>query len=127
MQFLDIAVSYAVWSLLDRILLAVRKASRALDARLGRFDRTTAEYFDKLITTSVFLNAAVAAFDLQREIRAQTDADLAVACSVYDVSRTRVSAIPFRDGDAEPPAILPAPASADAFADLMTRIVDRVV
>lgn len=51
----------------------------------------------------------------------------AVVDSDYNVSRTRVSAIPFRDGAAESPAILPAFANAGASANQMPQIVDRVV
>lgn len=127
MGYLDLAVSHAVRSLLDRIMLAVRGSARALDSRLSTLDRTTPAYREQLIETSVFLNAAVTAYDLYREIGSLKMESVAVVYSVYDVSRTRISALPFRNDADRPTEFLPAPASAAEFMELAGQIADRVV
>ncbi len=125
--FMNIASSHAVRSLVDRILLAVRGASRALDRKLGSSDHSAPNYREQLINASIYLNAAVTAFDMQREIRAITDQKFAIAFSVFDVSRSRVSALPFAAGFELPPPFLPAPECTESLMDLADRVVERIV
>lgn len=126
-EFMSIAHSHAVRSLLDRILLAVRGASRALDRVRGDQDHFAPGYREQLILASVYLNAAVTAFDLQREIKAISDQAIAIAYSVYDVARSRVSALPFSDVLETPPAFQTAPECQESLVDLATKIVERAI
>lgn len=129
--FANIASTHAVRSLVDRIMLAVRAAASVLDDRLESVDRADPEYRRRLITTAIFLNAAITAFDVQREICAMTRSDVGVAFAVYDVSRSRVSALPQSTdptADAEStPVFLPAPQNDEQVGDLARRIVDRLL
>lgn len=92
-SFADISLSHAVRTLVDRIMLAVRNAAGALDAEFGSRVQKNKNYRDWLITTSCFLNSAVTAFDLQREVNTVAKG-LAVSFSVYDMSWSRVDAFP---------------------------------
>lgn len=126
-DFMNVAFSHAVRSLVDRIMLAVRAASRALDEIRGSTDHDAPEYREQLLSAAVFINAAVTAFDLSREIRAQGGQKIAVAYSVYDVSMCRASANPYDASDEDAPVFLPAPADSGALYELAREIARRVV
>lgn len=126
-DFMNVAFSHAVRSLVDRIMLAVRAASRALDEIRNTTDHDAPEYREQLLSAAVFLNAAVTAFDLNREIRAQGGQKIAVAYSVYDVSMCRASANPYDASDEDAPVFLPAPADSGALYELAREIARRVV
>ncbi|MEQ1829586.1 MAG: carbonic anhydrase [Pirellula sp.] len=123
-NFADIAFSHAVRSLVDRLMLSVRGSERALERVRGSKVRKHKHYRDWLITTSIYLNAAITAFDMQREINAVAKS-LLVSFSVYDVAMTRISALPItstKDVDTVP-RFLPAPKDAESFIDLADRII----
>jgi len=126
-SFTNIAFSHAVRSLLDRIMLSVRGAERALENVHGSKVRKNKRYQDSLITTSIYLNAAVTAFDLQREVNALTKG-LIVSFTVYDVARTRISALPIRADDevGSIPRFITAPKDAENFLKLADRIAAQL-
>jgi carbonic anhydrase len=124
-EFMNVAFSHAVRSLVDRIMLAVRAASRALDEIRGSTDHDAPEYREQLLSASVFLNAAVTAFDLNREIRSVGGQKIAVVYSVYDVAMCSVSANPY-DGDPDP-VFLAAPKDSESLYELARDIARRVV
>jgi carbonic anhydrase len=124
-EFMNVAFSHAVRSLVDRIMLAVRAASRALDEIRGSTDHDLPDYREQLLSASVFLNAALTAFDLSREIRAQGGHKIAVAYSVYDVAMCRASANPY-DGEADP-VFLAAPKDSESLYELARDIASRVI
>jgi carbonic anhydrase len=126
-EFTNLSVRHPVRSLVDRIMLAVRASSRALHEQLGDADIPPDEFRQKLITASVYLNAAVTAFDVRREVRDIVGTSIEIAYGVYNVSRSRVSALPLTGDDDEVPTFLPAPNSADAFAELAGQIVSKLV
>lgn len=126
-EFTNLSVRHPVRSLVDRIMLAVRAAARALGEFLGDTELSAEEYRKTLIKAAIFLNAAVTAFDVQREVHDILDTEFPIAYGVYDVSRSRVIALPATaDGD-PPPTFQPAPASADEFAALALEVVQRLV
>lgn len=125
-EFTKLSIRHPVRSLVDRIMLAVRASSRALN-EAGGADVPPDEYRQRLITASVYLNAAVTAFDVHREVSDIAGDAIEIAFGVYNVSRSRVSAMPLRSYDDEAPCFLPAPKSADAFAGLASQVVERLM
>ena len=93
-DFSDIACTHALRSLLDRIMIAVRGAAKALAAAAGPAVVEHRNYRDALIELGVYLNAAVTAYDLRRELKALDNADLRVMFAVYDLETLRVHAAP---------------------------------
>jgi carbonic anhydrase len=126
-SFGDIAFSHAVRSLTDRILLSVRNAARGLEVSLGSKVHKHKRYREWLTTTSCFLNAAVTAYDLQREVHSLTKG-LHVSYSVYDMAWTRIGALPQRsEQEAEnTPRFAPPPQSAEEFDKLVENITRRL-
>ena len=84
------------------------------------------EYRTRLITAASFLNAAVTAFDVQREVRDLVGSDVGVAYGVYNVARSRVSALPLTDDGSSTPTFGSAPASADGLTKLAEEIAARL-
>jgi len=127
-NFTEIASSHAVRSLVDRIMLSVRGAARALEQVHGTKIQKHKRYRDWLITTSIFLNAAVTAFDLQREVNSIAKG-LSVSYTVYDMAWTRIGAYPI--GSTEDankvPRFLSAPKDADDFVNLAEKIIQHLV
>lgn len=125
--FMDIAYTHAMRSLLDRIMLAVRSASRALDDVLGSSDHFAPGYRDLLLTASLYLNAALTAFDLQREIQSLGGREIAVVYSIYDLGNCRTSARPGDNGDDASSIFLPAPKDSKELGKLALQIAQEVV
>lgn len=128
-DFADIAFSHAVRSLLDRIMLAVRGSARALDRLLGPQSHQFPEYREWLITTAVYLNAAVTAWDLQREVNTVSAEPLPVSYAVYDMGKTRVSSLPLvTQEDVNSTAVFAcAPTNSDDFVEIATRVATRLI
>jgi carbonic anhydrase len=126
-EFTNLSVRHPVRSLVDRIMLAVRAAARALAEHAGDHDWQADEYRSTLIKASIFLNAAVTAFDVQREVNEIHAEEFPINFGVYDVARARVTALPVKSVDCVSPTFLAAPGSADEFADLATQVVERLV
>jgi carbonic anhydrase len=127
-NFADIAFSHAVRSLVDRIMLSVRGAARALEAVHGSKIHKHKRYREWLISTSIYLNSAVTAYDLQREVNSITKG-LTVSYTVYDMAWTRIAALPIRSSDdvANVPRFLAAPKHADEFIELSNQVIERLV
>jgi carbonic anhydrase len=126
-SFGDIAFSHAVRSLTDRILLSVRNAARGLEVSLGSKVHKHKRYREWLTTTSCFLNAAVTAYDLQREVQTLTKG-LHVSYSIYDMAWTRIGTLPLRsqqEGE-NTPRFAPPPQSAEEFDKLVENITRRL-
>lgn len=128
-DFGNIAFSHAVRSLIDRILLAVRGSASAIERVVGREAASHPNYRNWLITTSVYMNAVVTAWDLQREVDAVTAGHLPVSYTVYDMSLNRISALPLRSkADFEStPTFGTAPQETNDFASVATQVVSRLV
>lgn len=127
--FVDLAFTHTLRSLIDRIQIAVREAAKALKSVGGPDVAGRPGYRDDLIETAVYLNAALTAFDLQREIRAQGNTTLPILYSVYDLASQLVRPLP--DARGRPPLLesgfSPAPQSADDFVQLGQRLAERLM
>jgi carbonic anhydrase len=125
-DFPGIAFSHALRSLVDRILLTVRGADRALKRIVGDDVSSHPNYRQLLIDTAIYMNAAVTAHDLQREVRSICE-DMNVVYSVYDVAHAQITAFPFDRDETNPLAFAPAPLNADDFHSVAGAVVSRLI
>jgi carbonic anhydrase len=127
--FGDIAFTYALRSLVDRIQIAVRGAAKALQEVGGAKIASSEDYRENLIETAVYLNSAVAAYDLQREIAAIGGEGLPVVYGIFDLTSMRVRCLP--DDRNRPPVFRSdfgsAPRTAEDFANLGLQIAARLL
>jgi carbonic anhydrase len=116
-MYVEIAHTHALRSLVDRIQIAVRAASQTLRQVHGEEVYSRPGYRRALRELTIYLNAAITAFDLAREIRLKDDSPIEVVFAVYDISTVQVRADP--DGTRDTPRMFaPAPASSEEFAAL---------
>jgi len=118
----SIAETHGLRSIIDRVLVAVRIADKALLRRRGPSAPAEPGYRAALWEMSVYLNAARTAQDLARELGLdRTDGRIRVVFGVYDLVSLRVGATP---GDES--AFAPAPRDAGQFTALGDRLADRM-
>jgi carbonic anhydrase len=86
-SYLSLAGDYPLRSLVDGILVAVRAASLALERAHGRRVTARPGYRAALVESSVILNAAFAAFSLERELRTRR---CRVVFGRYDLASARL-------------------------------------
>lgn len=125
-DFPGIAFSHALRSLVDRILLTVRGADRALKRIVGNDVSSHPNYRQLLIDTAIYMNAAVTAHDLQREVRSICD-EMNVVYSVYDVAHARITALPFDATEVTPLSFAPAPLHTEDFHSVASEVVRRLI
>lgn len=129
-DFSDIACTHALRSLLDRITIAVRGAAKVLLVASGPDVVAHRNYRVAPIELGVYLNAAVTAYDLRRELQSLDNADLRVMFAVYDLETLRIHAgpenCPVGSLQQQPP-FGAAPAQADEFSELAARLAQHVV
>ena len=103
-EFLELAASLPLRSLVDRILVVVRASAKALEEVHGAKVTEAPGYRLALIHTTVSLNAAYAAFSLRAEFARGSGARILVVWGVYDLA-TRSCGVPGTDegGLAAPP------------------------
>ncbi|MFM7159836.1 MAG: carbonic anhydrase [Planctomycetaceae bacterium] len=113
-NFADIAYTYSLRSLIDQIQIAVRGSAHALHEEGGSRIHTDAKYQERLTATAVYVNAAVSALELRRELT-ERKARQPVVFGVYDFRTLSVKARPGAVGSlSDLTAFLgPAPANPD--------------
>jgi carbonic anhydrase len=129
-EYVDIAFSHALRSLVDRIQIAVRGAAKALRQVAGSDVAKRPEYRDALVSVAVYLNAAVTAYDLQREIRGLEKMNLRVVYGVCDIGDFRVRALPdalAASASVAQTTFADAPERAEDFIVLAAQVAERVV
>jgi len=129
-DYAAIACTHSLRSLVDRIQLAVRGASKGLDRVTGGVDYSLPAYRNALIETAVYLNAALTAFDLRREILDLGMQDLEVVYGVYDLATLRIHSMPEKAQTTigtHGPCFGRAPAHAEEFTELSTRLAESAV
>jgi carbonic anhydrase len=122
-NYAEIAFTHALRSLVDRIQTAVRGAANALKRVGGSSVSGTVEYRDALIETAVYLNAAITAYDVEREINKLSAADTRVVYGVFNLVDQRVRAHPGKDFA----IFAPVPAGPEEFEELGTEIATVVL
>lgn len=123
-DYADIKFTHSLRSLVNRIMICVRGAANALSLECGRNVAQHPSYKDALKEVAIYLNAAITAFDLQREIASVASPDLRVVYGVYDLATLFVTAVPDRQPVA--PSFAPAPAQ-DGLTELAVQLVRAVV
>jgi carbonic anhydrase len=118
----DIAFTHALRSLVDRIQIAVRGAAKALKRVHGPSVTGHPGYRDALVETAVYLNAALTAFDVQKEIAAIGGHMVQTVYGVFDLVDQRVHALPNRKDRAAEATFGQVPASTEGFTALGERI-----
>ncbi len=124
--FTDIAMTHPLRTLIDRIMIAVRGAANGIERQCGREISAHGEYRSALIETAVYLNSAIAAFELQREARSLTGSEVQAYYGTCDIGTMMVRDLPATDPSSQP-SLSPAPADTQAFVALTDRIVAAVM
>lgn len=92
MDFGDILANFSLRTIVDRIQLAVRHAAKAIETVCCFTDKEHPRYRAALIEATVYLNAAITAFEVKRELATQNYGHLHVVYGVYDLTQMRVHA-----------------------------------
>jgi carbonic anhydrase len=93
-NYAEIALTHALRSLVDRIHTAVRGAASALERVGGKKIARRPDYREILIESAVFLNAAITAFDVQRELKLPPVKDIRVVYGVFDLVAQHIRSHP---------------------------------
>jgi hypothetical protein len=117
-KYAEIAFTHALRSLVDRIQTAVRGAASALE-RIGgnRVSRRT-DYRAALLERAVNLNAAITAYDVQRELKLPLGSDTRVVYGVFDRAGQCVRSHPTK----ELPIFAEVPTGPDDFSKIAIQI-----
>jgi carbonic anhydrase len=130
-DYVDIACTHSLRSLVDRIQIAARGAAKALRETAGPDAAQHPHYRQALVEVAVYLNAALTAYDLQREIRGVGGSSaLPVVFGVCDLGDLRVRAlpeVPAKTGASAPMTFANAPERAEDFVSLAAQVAERVV
>jgi carbonic anhydrase len=103
-DYASIAFTHALRSLVDRIQVAVRGAATALERVAGASATRHPLYRAAMVETAVYLNAAITAYDVRREVDRLGGNTVRVVYGVFDLVQQRVRARPAGlDGDAAAP------------------------
>lgn len=109
--YVDIAFTHALRSVVNQIQIAVRSSAKALEERAGSPLGEIPEFRSLLVAVSVYVNAAVSALALQREVDQANPQGPRVHFGVYDFETVRVRCLPETGGD-ETSGLRPAPGAA---------------
>lgn len=93
-DYADVKFTYSLRTLVNRIMICVRGAANAIQHECGRGVVHHPNYKEALKEVAVYLNAAITAYDLQREIAPVANESLRVVYGVYDLATMFVSAVP---------------------------------
>ena len=91
-NFSDIAYTFALRTLVDQIQIAIRGSAHALRDVAGHSIAQDPDYESLLVTTSVYVNAAVSALELRRELD-QRGFEQPVVTGVYEFETLSVQAL----------------------------------
>jgi carbonic anhydrase len=127
-DYASIAFTHALRSLVDRIQVAVRGAATARERVAGAQASRHPEYRSALIEASVYLNAAITAFDVRREVDRLGGRGVRVVSGVFDLVEQRVRARPAGgdDGPGLIPIFADVAADPDEFAAISAEIARAV-
>lgn len=92
-NFADIAYTFALRSLVDQIQIAVRGSDNALKQLAGPSITRDPDYRALLVATTVYVNAAVSALELRRELRLRGSRQTVVH-GAYEFETLRVQSLP---------------------------------
>ncbi len=108
--YIDVVKTHSLRTIVDRILVVVRGADRSLHDLCGPDTSQQPGYREALLEMSVYLNAALTAHDLIRELKLSTADRIKVVFGVYNLASHKVEAMP-----EDETAFQPAPLSTEDF------------
>ncbi len=123
--YANIACTFPLRSLIDQIQIAVRGATHALETYLGMPMANKSMFRSILVGVTSYVNAAVSAFELQRELDLYDKNGPKVVFGVYDFDSLRVQSSPAIDS--ESPRLRSAPRNAQELADYALEVVDAIM
>ena len=123
--YVNIASTFALRSLVDQIQIAVRGASHALEKYVGAALPDQSMYRSILVGVTAYVNAAVSAFELQRELGLPAADGPQVVFGIYDFESLRVQSSPALTP--ETPRLRPAPRSAEELTKYATEVVEALM
>ena len=130
LDYSGIACTHALRSLVDRIMISVRVAAKALERVCRPGIKRHDQYRTALIEAAVYLNSAITAFDLRRQLEAAKLPTARVVFGVYDLDTLVVRGVPdtgaAHAADAHDLSLLAAPETAEYFDHLSVSIADAV-
>ncbi len=123
--YVNIACTFPLRSLVDQIQIAVRGSSHALEKYVGTAIPNKTMYRSLLVGITAYVNAAVSALELQRELKLYSDDGPQVVFGVYDFETLRVQSSPALLP--ETPRLRPAPANAEELSKYATEVVEAIM
>ena len=129
-DYIEIGFSHSLRSVLDRAMIAVRGADRALKMSTTSSMLSQARRREILIELTVYLNAAITSYQLQQEVRSMGSSQMRICYGVYDLADGHVRAcpapgleVPCRSGGifSDPPE------SPEGFVDLAREWVQQIL
>jgi carbonic anhydrase len=124
-DYTDIAFTHALRSLVDRIQIAVRGAAKAITRVCGFEAKQAPGYRAALIEVAIYLNAALTAFDVRKEIKGIDGSSVRVVYGVFDLVDQRVHGMPHHGGG-DGATFGEVPTDAEGFTALGDRIAGAV-
>jgi carbonic anhydrase len=128
-DYASIAFTHSLRSLVDRIQVAVRGAATALERVAGAQAARHPSYRSALIEAAVYVNAAITAFDVRREVERLGGDGVRVVSGVFDLVQQRVRARPAgasEDGPEPTPVFAEVPGGPEDFAVIGTEIARAI-
>lgn len=121
--YVAVAETHSLRTIIDRILFVVRIADKALERRCGASASAEPGYRAALWEMSVYLNAALTAHDLARDLGLLSGGGrVEVVHGVYDIRTCTVASAP---GDEQ--TFAPAPRGTEDFSALSDRLADSML
>jgi carbonic anhydrase len=118
-----VGFTHALRSLVDRLQIAVRGAAKAVERVCGVGVNKQPGYRAALVEATVYLNAALTAFDVRREIAALGASSVRVVYGVFHLDDQKVHALPHNEHDEGLPTFGEVPTTPDDFIGLGEQFV----
>jgi carbonic anhydrase len=128
-DYASIAFTHSLRSLVDRIQVAVRGAATALERVAGASVARHPSYPEALVEVASFLNAAITAYDVRREVDRLSGNAVRVVYGMFDLVEQRVRSRPVGaavDESGSIPVFGDVPDGPDDFAEFATEIARAV-
>ncbi len=122
----ELGFTHALRSLVDRLQIAVRGAAKALERACGTSVKRKKGYRGALMETAVYLNAALTAFDVRKEIDSLDSTSVRVVYGVFDLADQKVHDLPHRARDTNEPIFGTVPAIPRDFTALGDQLAEAV-
>lgn len=123
--YASIACTFPLRSLVDQIQIAVRGTAHAFEKLMGMKIADMSMYRSLLVGCTAYVNAAVSALELQRELTLHNETEKKVVFGVYEFDTLRVQSSPGRGPDV--PRLRAAPLNAEELSKYATEVVDEMM